>query len=57
MTLGTGHFKVNHHIPPETFIVDIPDSAMIRVREFRQELTKKNSFNDTVASRKTAWVP
>ena len=41
MTLETEDFKVNHAIPPETFIVDIPDSAMIWLSDLRQELTKK----------------
>ena len=41
MTLETKDFKVNHPIPPETFIVDIPDDAMIRVVELRQKLPKK----------------
>ncbi len=41
MTLKTKDFKVNHPIPPETFIVDIPDDAMIRVDALRQKLPKK----------------
>ncbi len=41
MTLETKDFKVNHPIPPETFTVDIPDDALIRVAELRQKLPKK----------------
>jgi outer membrane lipoprotein-sorting protein len=43
-TLETKDFKVNHPIPPETFNVDIPDDAMIRVAELRQKLSKKEFF-------------
>ena len=41
MTLKTEDFKINHPIPPETFTVDIPDDAMIRVVELRQKLPKQ----------------
>ena len=37
--LETKNFKVNHDIPPETFTVDLPDGAMIRVN--RQTLSKE----------------
>ena len=38
-TLKVKDFKVNHIIPPETFIVDLPDGAMVRVN--RQTLSKE----------------
>lgn len=31
-TLEVNNFKVNHDIPPETFTVDLPDGAMVRVK-------------------------
>ncbi len=34
------NFKINHDIPPETFTVDIPDDAMIRVNQEKQKLSK-----------------
>ena len=34
------NFKINHDIPPETFIVDIPDGAMITVNQEKQKLSK-----------------
>ncbi|MXV73792.1 hypothetical protein F4Z99_05895 [Candidatus Poribacteria bacterium] len=34
------NFKVNHDIPPETFTVDIPDDAMIKVNREKQKLSK-----------------
>ena len=34
------NFKINHDIPPETFTVDIPDDAMIRVNRQEQQLSK-----------------
>ncbi|RKU06861.1 hypothetical protein C6503_25215 [Candidatus Poribacteria bacterium] len=34
------NFKINHDIPPETFIVDIPDDAMIKVNQEKQKLSK-----------------
>ena len=37
-TLEVKNFKVNHTISPETFTVDLPDGAMIRVK--RQTLSK-----------------
>lgn len=37
-TLEVKDFKVNHTIPPETFTVDLPDGAMVRVN--RQTLSK-----------------
>ena len=38
-TLEVKDFKVNHTIPPETFTVDLPDGAMVRVN--RQTLSKE----------------
>ena len=38
-TLEVKNFKLNHDIPPETFTVDLPDGAMIRVN--RQTLSKE----------------
>ena len=38
-TLEVKDFKVNHTIPPETFTVDLPDDAMVRVN--RQTLSKE----------------
>ena len=35
------NFKINHDIPPETFTVDIPDDAMIRVNQEKQKLSKQ----------------
>ena len=35
------NFKVNHDLPPETFTVDIPDDAMIKVAGIKQELSKQ----------------
>jgi len=35
------NFKINHDIPPETFIVDIPDDAMIRVEGISKALSKQ----------------
>ena len=35
------NFKVNHDLPPETFIVDIPDEEMIRVEGINKPLTKQ----------------
>ena len=35
------NFKVNHDLPPETFTVDIPDDAMIKVEGIEQELSKQ----------------
>lgn len=34
------NFKINHDIPPETFTVDIPDDAMIKVNREKQKLSK-----------------
>lgn len=34
------NFKINHEIPPETFIVDLPDDAMITVNYEKQKLSK-----------------
>ena len=38
--LEVKNFKINHDIPPETFIVDIPDDAMITVNREKQRLSK-----------------
>ena len=38
--LEVKNFKINHDIPPETFIVDIPDNAMITVNREKQKLSK-----------------
>lgn len=38
-TLEVKDFKVNHTIPPETFTVDLPDGAMVRMN--RQTLSKE----------------
>ena len=35
------NFKVNHDLPPETFIVDIPDDTTIKVAGIREELSKQ----------------
>ena len=35
------NFKVNHDLPPETFTVDIPDDAMIKVEGIDKPLTKQ----------------
>ena len=35
------NFKVNHDLPPDTFIVDIPDDAMIKVEGIDKPLTKQ----------------
>lgn len=35
------NFKVNHDIPPETFTVDIPDHAMIKVTGISEKLSKQ----------------
>ncbi|RKU06862.1 hypothetical protein C6503_25220 [Candidatus Poribacteria bacterium] len=35
------NFKVNHNLPPETFTVDIPDDAMIKVEGINKPLTKQ----------------
>ena len=40
-TLEIKNFKVNHNIPPETFTVDIPDDAVIKVEGIEQELSKQ----------------
>lgn len=40
-TLEIKNFKVNHDLPPETFTVDIPDDAMIKVEGIEQELSKQ----------------
>ena len=39
--LEVKNFKINHDIPPETFIVDIPDDAMIRVEGISKALSKQ----------------
>ncbi len=38
--LEVKNFKINHDIPPETFTVDIPDDAMIKVNREKQKLSK-----------------
>lgn len=38
--LEVRNFKINHDIPPETFTVDIPDDAMIKVNREKQKLSK-----------------
>ncbi len=35
------NFKINHDLPPETFTVDIPDDALIKVQGVKQELSKQ----------------
>ena len=40
-TLELKNFKVNHDLPPETFTVDIPDDAMIKVEGINKPLTKQ----------------
>ncbi len=35
------NFKVNHDLPPDTFTVDIPDDAMIKVEGIDKPLTKQ----------------
>lgn len=35
------NFKINHDIPPETFTVDIPDDAMIKVTRISEKLSKQ----------------
>ena len=35
------NFKVNQDLPPETFIVDIPDGITIKVQGIKQELSKQ----------------
>lgn len=40
-TLEIKNFKVNHTIPPETFTVDIPDDAMIKVEGISKKLSKQ----------------
>ena len=40
-TLEIKNFKVNHTIPPETFTVDIPDDAMIKVEGISEKLSKQ----------------
>ena len=34
------NFKINHDIPPETFTINIPDDAMIKVNRQKQKLSK-----------------
>ena len=34
------NFRINHDIPPETFTIDIPDDAMIKVNREKQKLSK-----------------
>ena len=38
--LEVKNFKINHDLPPETFIVDLPDDAMITVNREKQKLSK-----------------
>ena len=40
-TLELKNFKVNHDLPPETFTVDIPDDAMIKVNGISKALSKQ----------------
>lgn len=40
-TLETKNFKINHSIPAETFTVEIPDGAFIRVEGINKALSKK----------------
>ena len=40
-TLAIKNFKVNHDLLPETFTVDIPDDAMIKVEGINKPLTKQ----------------
>ena len=35
------NFKLNHNLPPETFTVDLPDDAMIKVDGISKALTKQ----------------
>ena len=35
------NFKLNHNLPPETFIVDLPNDAMIKVDGISKALTKQ----------------
>ena len=41
----TKNFRVNHSISEETFIVEIPDNAMIYVGDLRRRLSKKEFLN------------
>ena len=40
-TLELKNFKVNHDLPPETFIVDLPEDALIKVEGISKALTKQ----------------
>ncbi|MCY3743923.1 MAG: hypothetical protein OXH00_23150 [Candidatus Poribacteria bacterium] len=42
--LDIKNFKINHDISPETFTVDIPDDAMIKVNREKQKLSKAEFF-------------
>ena len=39
--LEVKNFKLNHDLPPETFTVDIPDDAMIKVAGISKKLSKQ----------------
>lgn len=41
-TLEVKNFKLNHELPPETFTVDLPDGAMVQVRN--HETLSKEEF-------------
>ena len=43
--IETNNFQVNHDIPDETFIVEIPYNALIYVGDLRKRLSKKEFLN------------
>ncbi|MDE0313892.1 MAG: RNA polymerase sigma factor [Candidatus Poribacteria bacterium] len=44
MTLELQDFKINHAVPAETFVIDIPDDAKITVDGFDERMSKQEFF-------------
>lgn len=44
ITLELQDFKINHAVPPETFIFDIPDDAKIKVEGLDERISKQEFF-------------
>lgn len=43
--IETKNFQVNHDIPEKTFVVEIPDNALIYVGDLRRRLSKREFLN------------